>query len=416
MRKLTANMFLTVDGVMQAPGGPDEDRSGGFSHGGWIAKYWDDRMQEILGAWMSRPFDLVLGRKTYEIFAAHWPRITNDPTATGLNNATKYVASRTLKQLDWQPAQLLGPDVPKAVAELKRGDGRELQLHGSGDLLQTLFRHKLVDEIRISDVPDRARNRQAPLPQWHGTRRTRARRVGGVHDRCSDRELQDGWCDPPWDRRRSNRTSRSSTGARRSPENTGLTQTDAEHRRMVAWRRVAVALAVWSLAYAGYRAYYAAGGQFGMIGEPRSPAQFRAINAVGAAIIVVAGMVPLAALRLRAVRRALPVLGWIAAVGCCMHALVNMTLRVLSVTGVHPTQLPPEVWLSFDRHTADLQDLLLNEPWFFIEGLLWAALAVALIHPARRRVWMASAAAACLMLAVVGVLSGLGVIRSFRWG
>jgi dihydrofolate reductase len=153
MRKLTANTFVTADGVMQAPGGPDEDRSGGFSYGGWIAEYWDDMMQKILSAWMSRPFDLLLGRKTYEIFAAHWPRVTNDPTADGFNKATKYVASRTLKQLEWQPAQLLGPDVPEAIAELKRGDGRELQLHGSGDLLQTLFRHKLVDEIRIWTFP-----------------------------------------------------------------------------------------------------------------------------------------------------------------------------------------------------------------------------------------------------------------------
>ena len=153
MRRLTANTFVTADGVMQAPGGPDEDRSGGFGYGGWIADYWDDRMQKILLAWMSRPFDLLLGRKTYEIFAAHWPRVTNDPIATGFNNATKYVASRTLKKLDWQPAQLLDGDVPKAIAELKRGDGRELQLHGSGDLLQTLFRHKLVDEIRIWTFP-----------------------------------------------------------------------------------------------------------------------------------------------------------------------------------------------------------------------------------------------------------------------
>ena len=153
MRKLTVNTFVTADGVMQAPGGPDEDRSGGFSHGGWIANYWDDGMQDILRAWMSRPFDLLLGRKTYEIFAAHWPRVSNDPTADGLNSATKYVASRTLNKLDWQPARLLGPDVPKAVAELKGGDGRELQLHGSGDLLQTLFRHKLVDEIRIWTFP-----------------------------------------------------------------------------------------------------------------------------------------------------------------------------------------------------------------------------------------------------------------------
>ena len=185
---------------------------------------------------------------------------------------------------------------------------------------------------------------------------------------------------------------------------------------MTPWRRVAVAVAVWSFAYAGYRAYYAAGGEFGLFGEPVSSAQFRAINAVGAAIILVAGVLPLIAIRVHAVRRALPVICWIAAVGSCMHALVDGTLRVLSLTGVHPTVLPASVWRSFDRRAADLQDLLLNEPWFFIEGLLWAALGVALVHPSRRRAWIVSAVIACLVLSVVGVLSGLGVIGSFRFG
>ena len=187
-------------------------------------------------------------------------------------------------------------------------------------------------------------------------------------------------------------------------------------RRPVPWQRVAVALAAWSFAYASYRAYYAAGGQIGMFGEPVSSAQYRAINAVGAAIIYVAGAVPLIALKVHAVRRALPVLCWIAAVGCCMHALVDITLRVFSLTGVHPTQLPASVWRWFDRRTADLQDLLLNEPWFFIEGLLWAALGIAIVRPSRRRTWMLTAAIACLLLTVVGVLSGLGMIGSFYVG
>jgi energy-converting hydrogenase Eha subunit H len=177
-----------------------------------------------------------------------------------------------------------------------------------------------------------------------------------------------------------------------------------------------VALAVWSLSYAGYRAYYAAGGEMGLLGEPVSRAQYRSINAVGAAIIFVAGLLPLLALRVRVIRRALPVVCWIAAVGCCMHALVDFTLRIFSLTGVHPTQLPASVWRSFDRRTADLQDLLLNEPWFFIEGLLWATLGVALVHPSRRRPWVATAAIACLLLTIVGVLSGLGVIGSFYFG
>ena len=187
-------------------------------------------------------------------------------------------------------------------------------------------------------------------------------------------------------------------------------------RRTMQWQRVAVVLAAWSFAYASYRAYYAAGGQIGMPGEPISRAQYRAINAVGAAIIVVAGAVPLIALKVAAVRRALPVLCWIAAVGCCMHALVDITLRIFSLTGVHPTQLPASVWRWFDRRSADLQDLLLNEPWFFIEGLLWAALGVAIVRPSARRIWLLTAVIACVLLTVVGVLSGLGIIGSFHLG
>ena len=186
--------------------------------------------------------------------------------------------------------------------------------------------------------------------------------------------------------------------------------------RVAAWHRVAVALAAWSFTYAGYRAYYAAGGRLGLFGEPVSHTQFRAINAVGAASICVAGLVPLIALKVDAVRRALPVLCWIAAVGCCMHALVDGTLRVLSLTGAHPTVLPASVWQSFDRRAADLQDLLLNEPWFFIEGLLWTALGIAIVQPSRRRAWISSAVIACVMLSIVGVLSGLGVIGAFRVG
>lgn len=182
-------------------------------------------------------------------------------------------------------------------------------------------------------------------------------------------------------------------------------------------QRIAVALALWSTAYACYRAYYAAGGQFGMIGQPVSVAQFRAINAAGAiAIFLFGAVLPLVAVRWRPARRALPVLGWIGAVGCCMHALVDATLRVLSITGVHPTQLPASVWRSFDRHAADLQDLLLNEPWFFVAGLLWAGLGLALVRPARRRAWTMSAVAVCLALTGVGVLSGLDVIGSFHFG
>jgi len=153
MRKLWVNTFLTLDGVMQAPGGPEEDTSGGFTHGGWSVKYWDEQMNEVLGAAMGKPFDLLLGRRTYEIFAAHWPRAGDHSAAAPLNNATKYVASRTLKKVEWQNSQLLGPDVPKAVAKLKRGEGPEIQVHGSGNLIHTLLEHRLVDELRIWTFP-----------------------------------------------------------------------------------------------------------------------------------------------------------------------------------------------------------------------------------------------------------------------
>ena len=153
MRRVIASEFMTLDGVMQSPGAPDEDTSGGFSLGGWIAHYWDDKMEKMLGALTSKPYDLLIGRKTYEIFAAFWPNVHDDPTAAGLNKATKYVASRTLKTLEWQPAQLLGADIGNGVAELKRGTGPDLLVFGSGDLLQTLFQHKLVDEILLYTFP-----------------------------------------------------------------------------------------------------------------------------------------------------------------------------------------------------------------------------------------------------------------------
>jgi hypothetical protein len=173
---------------------------------------------------------------------------------------------------------------------------------------------------------------------------------------------------------------------------------------------------MWGFGYACYRAYYAVGGTFGMIGEPRSETQFRVINALGAAIILLAAIVPVVLVRVRPARAAVPVLAWVAAVGCSMHAVVDIILRVLSLTGVHPTQLPSSVWLSVDRRAADLQDVLLNEPWFLVEGLLWAALGLAFVAAPRRRAWLWSALAACLALSVVGVLSGLAVIGSFHLG
>ena len=153
MRKLIVSTFLTLDGVMQAPGGPGEDDSGGFAHGGWSVNYWDEQMGQVMGEAMSRPFALVLGRKTYDIFAAHWPRATDDPAAKPLNDATKYVASRSRPTLEWSNSVLIEGDVAEGIAAVKNEDGPELQVHGSGDLIQTLLRHGLVDEYRLWVFP-----------------------------------------------------------------------------------------------------------------------------------------------------------------------------------------------------------------------------------------------------------------------
>jgi dihydrofolate reductase len=153
VRKLVLNTFLTLDGVMQAPGGPEEDPTGGFTHGGWSATYWDDLMMQTMGEAMAEPFALLLGRKTYEIFAAHWPYATDDPFAENLNSATKYVASTTLDEVTWSNSVLLEGDVAEAVARLKQESGPEIQVHGSSGLIQTLLEHDLVDEFRLFIFP-----------------------------------------------------------------------------------------------------------------------------------------------------------------------------------------------------------------------------------------------------------------------
>ena len=152
MRKLIVGTFMSLDGVMQAPGGPEEDPTGGFTHGGWSVNYWDDVMGAQMGESMGRPFDLLLGRRTYEIFASHWPHST-EPGAEELNRATKHVASRTLDRVDWENSRLLEGDVPDAVRRLKEQEGPELQVMGSADLLQTLQQHDLVDEYRLMIFP-----------------------------------------------------------------------------------------------------------------------------------------------------------------------------------------------------------------------------------------------------------------------
>jgi dihydrofolate reductase len=153
MRKIIASTFVTLDGVMQAPGGPEEDPTSGFTQGGWSFSYWDDMMNKVMGESMSQPFDLLLGRKTYEIFAAHWPYAGDNPITALFNKATKYVASRTLSKLDWVNSKLIAGDVAKEVQQLKTGAGSDLQVHGSSVLLQTLIGAQLIDEYRLWIFP-----------------------------------------------------------------------------------------------------------------------------------------------------------------------------------------------------------------------------------------------------------------------
>jgi dihydrofolate reductase len=153
MRELLVTTFLTLDGVMQAPGGPEEDDEGGFGLGGWSVNYWDERMGEVMGEAMSVPFDLVLGRRTYDLFAAYWPHASEADGAKPLNDATKYVVSRGHPSLEWGPSVLIDGDAAEGIAALKQTDGPELQVHGSGNLVQTLMRHHLVDRYRLWTFP-----------------------------------------------------------------------------------------------------------------------------------------------------------------------------------------------------------------------------------------------------------------------
>ena len=153
MRKLIVQTFVTLDGVMQAPGGPGEDDSGGFAHGGWSVSYWDDQMGEVMGEATSRPFAMVLGRRTYDIMAAYWPTAPEETGAKVFNDATKYVASRGRPTLEWSNSVPIEGDAADGLAALKQEDGPELQVHGSANLIQTLLRHNLVDEYRLWVFP-----------------------------------------------------------------------------------------------------------------------------------------------------------------------------------------------------------------------------------------------------------------------
>jgi dihydrofolate reductase len=153
MRELIVSTFLTLDGVMQAPGGPGEDDSGGFAHGGWSVNYWDEQMGQVMDEATSKPFAMVLGRHTYDIMAAYWPHAPEETGAKVFNDATKYVASRSRPRLEWSNSVLIEGDAAEGIAALKQKDGPELQVHGSGNLIQTLLRHNLVDQYRLWVFP-----------------------------------------------------------------------------------------------------------------------------------------------------------------------------------------------------------------------------------------------------------------------
>jgi len=154
MRKIVVLSFISLDGVMQAPGGPEEDTSGGFKFGGWTVPYWDEFSSGIMTGQMGMPFDLLLGEKTYEIFADYWPKQDSSTLANvPFNKATKYVASESSPKLEWEKSVLIDGDVVSKLQELKQQEGPMLQVHGSGNLIQTLLKNDLVDELWLKIFP-----------------------------------------------------------------------------------------------------------------------------------------------------------------------------------------------------------------------------------------------------------------------
>jgi dihydrofolate reductase len=151
MRKVIVLSFMTLDGVIQAPGGPEEDTSGGFKYGGWVFSFFDEFLGTVMGEQMSRNSDLLLGRKTYEIFASYWPDHEKD--WPGVNQVTKYVASNTLSNPGWNNTVVLKGDVENQIKKLKQQDGPDLQVHGSSNFIQTLLKHDLVDELWLKIFP-----------------------------------------------------------------------------------------------------------------------------------------------------------------------------------------------------------------------------------------------------------------------
>ncbi|MDP3986873.1 MAG: dihydrofolate reductase family protein [Nanoarchaeota archaeon] len=151
MRKIIVLSFITLDGVMQAPGGPEEDTSGDFKHGGWTVPYFDDFLGGVMEGQMKEPFELLLGRKTFEIFASYWPQ--HEENWPGINEAAKYVASHTITEHEWSNTVFLQSDVVEEIKELKAQDGPDLQVHGSGNFIQTLLKNDLVDELWLKIFP-----------------------------------------------------------------------------------------------------------------------------------------------------------------------------------------------------------------------------------------------------------------------
>ena len=151
MRKVIVLEFMSLDGVIQAPGGPEEDTSGGFAYGGWQAPYSDDVIGTVMNKQMSLPFDLLLGRKTFEIWAPYWPQHADEWPS--VMSATKYVASNTMTSHEWQPSVFLGGDIAEKVTQLKQQQGPDLHVYGSANLVQTLMKHDLVDEFWLKIYP-----------------------------------------------------------------------------------------------------------------------------------------------------------------------------------------------------------------------------------------------------------------------
>jgi dihydrofolate reductase len=153
MRKITGGVFQSLDGVIQAPGGPTEDPTKGFKMGGWSFNYWDTMMGDAMGSVFSSPFDLLLGRKTYEIFAAHWPFMTDDPTGELFDRVNKYVVTSFKQPLSWQHSHILNGDISAAISALKASEGPDLLVQGSSELYPMLFNNRLLDRLFVLTFP-----------------------------------------------------------------------------------------------------------------------------------------------------------------------------------------------------------------------------------------------------------------------